>query len=212
MFYTTNFNINYKNLYAKIGSIYRTLLYLSKPDIYLFSMDNLKHKICAITGHRPKGFPWNYQDKNCGQHKEYLKSLEGVLSELIAEGFNYFISGGAIGADQDFAEIVLKIKKHYPHIRLEIAVPCPNQDIKWCESDKKRYRRILKKADFINILSTAYTSRCMQERNEYMADKCDLLLVVWNGQKSGGTYNTFIYAKGKNKPCRLVKITVGKPC
>ena len=171
-------------------------------------MDKSEHKICAVTGHRPKGFPWNYRDSECTQHKEYLKSLENAARELIDEGFDYFISGGAIGVDQDFAEIVLELKKYYPHIRLEIAVPCPDQDIKWRESDKKRYKRILKQADFVNILSTSYTPQCMQKRNEYMADKCDLLLVVWNGQKSGGTYNTFMYAKGKNKPYRLVKIII----
>lgn len=174
----------------------------------IISMDKSEHKICAVTGHRPKGFPWNYRDSDCTQHKEYLKNLESVVRELIDEGFDYFISGGAIGVDQDFAEIVLTLKKYYPHIRLEIAIPCPNQDIKWCESDKKRYKRILKQADFVNVLSNTYTQRCMQERNEYMADKCDLLLVVWNGQKCGGTYNTFMYAKGKNKPYKLVEITV----
>lgn len=41
-----------------------------------------------------------------------------------------------------------------------------------------------------------------------MADKCDLLLVVWNGQKCGETYKTFMYAKGRNKLYKLVEITV----
>ena len=167
-------------------------------------MDKSEHKICAVTGHRPKGFPWNYRDSGCTQHKEYLKSLENAVRGLIGEGFDYFISGGAIGVDQDFAEIVLKLKKHYPNILLEIAVPCPNQDIKWCENDKKRYKRILKQADFVNILSPTYTHICMQERNEYMADKCDLLLVVWNRQKCGGTYNTLVYAMSINKPYKLI--------
>lgn len=171
-------------------------------------MDKSKHKICAVTGHRPKGFPWNYRDSNCVHHKKYLKNLENTVRELIDDEFDYFISGGAIGADQDFAEIVLKLKKLYPHIRLEIAIPCTDQDLKWRENDKERYKLILKQADFVNILSTAYTPNCMQARNKYMADKCDLLLVVWNGQKCGGTYNTFIYAKGKNKPYKLVEITV----
>ena len=163
-------------------------------------------KICAVTGHRPKGFPWNYRDSDCIQHKKYLKSLENAVRELIEDGFNHFISGGAIGADQDFAEIVLKLKKHYFHIRLEVAVPCPDQGLKWRENDKERYKRILKQADFINILSTNYSPHCMQERNEYMVDKCDLLLVIWNGQKCGGTYNTLMYIKSQNKPYKLIPI------
>ena len=170
-------------------------------------MKQMGLKICALTGHRPKGFPWNYRDKDCKEQKEYLNTLEDTIIELIEkDGFNYFISGGAIGADQDFAEIVIKLKKCYPHIQLEIAVPCSNQDIKWNSSDKARYKQILNNADFVNILSTSYTQNCMQKRNEYMVDKSDFVIVVWNGEPTGGTYNTFNYLKEKrlyvNEPIR----------
>ena len=166
-------------------------------------------KICALTGHRPKGFPWNYRDKDSKEQKEYLKTLEDTIIELIEkDGFNYFISGVAIGADQDFAEIVINLKKCYPHIQLEIAVPCPNQDIKWSSSDKARYKRILENADFVNILSTSYSPICMQKRNEYMVDKSDFVIVVWNGNHTGGTYNTLCYTKNKNKPFKQIIITM----
>ena len=166
------------------------------------------NKICAVTGHRPKSFPWNYRDKNCIQRRVYLKNLESTVRGLIEhDGFDYFISGGAIGVDQDFAEIVINFKKRYPHIRLEIAVPCPNQNINWCDVDKKRYARILRHADFVNTVSPIYMPQCMQVRNEYMADKCDLMIVVWNGQEYGGTYNTFTYFKILNKPYKLIALS-----
>ena len=171
-------------------------------------MKQIKFKICALTGHRPKGFPWNYRDKDCKEQKEYLKMLEDTIIELIEkDGFNYFISGGAIGADQDFAEIVIKLKKRYPHIQLEIAVPCPNQDIKWNSSDKERYKRILNNADVINHISTSYSPICMQKRNEYMVDKSDFVIVVWNGKHTGGTYNTLCYIKLLNKPYEIINLT-----
>ena len=166
-------------------------------------------KICALTGHRPKGFPWDYRNKDCKKQKKYLKMLENTIIELIEkDGFNYFISGGAIGADQDFAEIVIELKKRYPHIQLEIAVPCSNQDIKWSSSDKAKYKRILKNADFVNILSTSYTPNCMQKRNEYMVDKSDFVIVVWNGKPIGGTYNTLNYLKQLNKPYIIISLTI----
>ena len=168
-----------------------------------------KHKICSLTGHRPKGFPWNYRDKDYKEQKEYLKTLEDTIIELIEkDGFNYFISGGAIGADQDFAEIVIKLKRRYPHIQLEIAVPCPNQDIKWIESDKERYQRIIKASDVVTIVSPSYTPRCMQVRNEYMTDKSDFVIVVWNGNPTGGTYNTLNYLKRLNKPYIIISLTI----
>lgn len=165
-------------------------------------------KICALTGHRPKGFPWNYRDKSCKEQKAYLNTLEDTIIELIEkDDFNYFISGGAIGADQDFAEVVIRLRKRYPHIQLEIAIPCPNQDIKWNSSDKERYTQILNNADFVNTLSTSYTPNCMQKRNEYMVDKSDFVIVVWNGETTGGTYNTLNYLKRLDKSYTVINLT-----
>jgi uncharacterized phage-like protein YoqJ len=43
----------------------------------------------------------------------------------------------------------------------------------------------------------------MQKRNEYMVDKCDKLLAVWNGT-TGGTHNCIKYAKSKGKEIILL--------
>lgn len=32
-------------------------------------------KTCCLTGHRPKGFPWDYVNKKCIEHKSYLALL-----------------------------------------------------------------------------------------------------------------------------------------
>lgn len=105
-----------------------------------------KHKICCVTGHRPGGFPWDYNDKTCPEHREYLQTMHTLLEKLITEqGFDFFVCGGAIGVDTDFAETVLCLKEKYPRIKLEIAVPCENQDLKWNVADKEKYRAIKKK-------------------------------------------------------------------
>ena len=111
-------------------------------------------KTCCLTGHRPKGFPWDYADKDCMEHKSYLALLREKVVELISKGYSHFISGGALGADSDFAEIVIDLRKSaYPDITLEIAVPCPNQDLKWRSEDKRRYKKIFKAADSVNVIS-----------------------------------------------------------
>ena len=154
-----------------------------------------KHKICCVTGHRPGGFPWDYNDKTCPEHKEYLQTMHTLLEKLITEqGFDFFVCGGAIGVDTDFAEAVLRLKEKYPHIKLEIAVPCENQDLKWNEADKEKYRDIKKKADMVTILSKQYTRFCMQKRNRYMVDKSDFAIAFWNSKtEKGGTYGTIKY-------------------
>ena len=164
-------------------------------------------KTCCLTGHRPKGFPWDYADKECIEHKSYLALLRKKVVELISEGYTRFISGGALGADSDFAEIVIDLRKSaYPDITLEVAVPCPNQNLKWCEEDKGRYKKICNAADFVNVISEKYTNFCMQKRNEYMVDQSDFVIVVWNGKKQGGTYQTFQYAQRKKKPFMIIDL------
>ena len=154
-------------------------------------------KTCCCTGHRPKGFPWFYGlDKK--PHKKYLKVLKEILEEKIEQGYGYFIAGGALGADSDFAETVLALKKRYRDIQLEIAVPCPNQDLKWTFEDKKRYQKILDKADKVTLVSDHYTRWCMHDRNRYMVDHSDCVVAIWNGEESGGTYNTICYAQKTN--------------
>lgn len=88
-------------------------------------MEN-KGLTCCVTGHRPKGFPWDYSDTECASHQEYLEAMACYVGEAIRKGgVVNFIAGGAIGADTDFAETVLEFRDHvYDHIRLEIAVPC----------------------------------------------------------------------------------------
>lgn len=167
-----------------------------------------KIKTCCVTGHRPNGFLWNYNDKNCEEHKKYLKTIFDKIRNLVEnEKCENFISGGALGVDMDFAEIVIVLRDHlYPQIKLEIAVPCAEQDIRWKFADKVRYNSICESADKITILSKNYTRFCMQKRNEYMVDKADLVLAIWNGKENGGTYNTIAYAKSQNKPIDIIQI------
>lgn len=164
-------------------------------------------KTCCVTGHRPQGFPWNYADSQCLAHKKYLKFLTNKISRLVNAGFAHFISGGAIGVDMDFANVVISLRdKMFPNIQLEVAIPCQRQDLKWQIADKERYHTILSNANKVTILSEHYTRFCMQKRNEYMVDNSDLVLAFWNDENSGGTYNTISYAKRKNKQLDIVHL------
>lgn len=133
--------------------------------------------------------------------------MTSQIENLIESGYTYFISGGAIGVDMDFAEAVLQAKKQHKDIVLEIAVPCRNQDMKWSRDDKKRYAEILNSADIVIVLSKSYTLFCMQKRNEYMVNKSDLVLALWNGEENGGTWNTINYAKRKGKQLLINKLS-----
>ena len=161
-------------------------------------------KTCCVTGNRPQKFPWKYGEGK--EHKKYLTNMERQIEELIESGYTYFISGGALGVDQDFAEAVLRAKQVHAGIELEIAVPCRNQTARWSEAERLRYLSILEHADQVEVLSEHFTRYCMLKRNEYMVDKSDLVLVYWNGEESGGTWYTMQYANRRMKTLTIIRL------
>ena len=162
-------------------------------------------KTCCCTGHRPKSFPFQY-GIDIQKHSAYLKALSQKIELAITDyGITTFISGMAIGVDLDFAETVLKLRYKYT-ITLECAIPCPNQTLKWNDTDKLRYETILKRADKINLISERYTPECMLKRNRYMVDKSELIIAVFNGIKRGGTWYTIEYARKTNTTIELIDL------
>lgn len=167
----------------------------------------MENKTCCLTGHRPKGFPWDYYNKNSKAQQLYLDTLRAAVVDLIENhGYNYFISGMALGADMDFAELCLNLKEQYPdrNIMVEGAVPFPGQADKFSKTDLDRYNRIIDRLDKVEVVCEKYVSFCFQKRNEYMVNHSDGVIAVWNGEEKGGTYNTIKYAKKAKKPIRYV--------
>ena len=144
---------------------------------------------CAFTGHRPKSFPWKYNeaDRECVLLKEVLAAQISALAE---QGATDFLSGMALGVDLWCAQIVLGLQEKYPTI-----LPCEGQEIKWAASAQAQYRAILKQASNVVYVSRKYTPDCMLERNRYMVDHASILLAVHNGTQRSGTGATVNYAR-----------------
>lgn len=155
-------------------------------------------KSCAFTGHRPQSLPFGFRetDERCLRLKERIK--QEVIKLIEEYGVTHFISGMALGVDTYSAEIVLALKKKYPNITLECAIPCENQCEKWEERDRDRYYHIAEQSDKETIVQRHYSADCMQKRNQYMVDHAEFLIAIWNGTPSG-TGKTVQYAKAQNK-------------
>lgn len=82
----------------------------------------MNKKVCCVTGHRPNNFPWNYKDKESASHQEYIEAMACYIDWYIQKhNVNYFICGGAIGVDTDFAEMIIEFRDNvYSEIQLEI--------------------------------------------------------------------------------------------
>ena len=147
-----------------------------------------KHR-CCFTGHRP--------DKMEFGEKEIKPLLEKAIDEAISKGFVTFITGMAMGTDIWAAEIVLDRRKKNDDIHLICALPHPGFENRRSFVEKKRFSKIIKNADLVKEINDHYFTGCYQVRNEWMVDRSNLVIAVFNGQKSG-TKNTVDYAKKKN--------------
>lgn len=151
-------------------------------------------RCCAFTGHRPRKFPWGYNeaDARCVALKE---TLTKEIAKLVDAGYTDFLSGMAEGADTWAALAVLALKKENPALRLHCILPCEGQAGGWPASARERYFSILVQADEVVYVSREYRDGCMLERNRYLVNHAAYLLAVYNGEWRGGTAMTVRYAR-----------------
>ena len=144
----------------------------------------------CVTGHRPKGLPGGYQGDPV-----FTQFMDDIVLNYYYSGYKTFISGGAIGTDQIFAEAVIKLKNRGIDVELIIAQPFPSQASKWPDQSQQRFAAICQRADLVfSVCNDPYSPSKMQIRNEWMVDNAITVLAFWNGKKSGGTWNCVNYA------------------
>jgi uncharacterized phage-like protein YoqJ len=169
-------------------------------------------KKCAFSGHRPKYFPWKYDETH--PHCVWLK--ERLRKEVIRagkDGYTYFIAGGAQGVDMWCAELVLDYKnKHQKEgIFLEIAAPFLNYEEFFPDQAKIRLYDILARADRQVVVSQQEDKNASvskyYERNQYMINSAQRLIAVYDQSSGagGGTKHTYEYAKKRNREIILIK-------
>lgn len=143
------------------------------------------HRVC-FSGHRP--------EKLLQPESVVKENLEREIKQAVTDGLNVFISGMARGVDIWAAEIVLKLRKKDPSIKLICASPFDGFEKSWNADWQKRYTTIMKEADLVRFICPGYSRPCFQIRNEWMVDHSARVIAVFNGEK-GGTKNTIDYAK-----------------
>ena len=151
-------------------------------------------KSCAITGHRPKSFPWKY-DENAPDCMLLKEVLTAQITALADSGVTGWLSGMAQGVDLWCAQIVLDLRKKNPALKLCCLLPHEGQADKWSDSARERYFSILQQADSVDYVSRQYYDGCMIDRNHRLVESAGLLLAVFNGVRRSGTGATINYAR-----------------
>ena len=162
--------------------------------------------VCCVTGHRPKSFPFRIAEDKDAEYFLYIDLLYNTVEKLIYEGYSHFITGMADGADIHFGQCVSYYKDDFEYIKLEAALPYPIRSAKNPTQYMDEREDLLLECDIKTEVSPCYFKGCMQKRNRYMVDKSDLVLAIWNGSHSGGTWNTIKYARSKNKEIRYIML------
>lgn len=145
---------------------------------------------CALTGHRALGINFD------------RTTLEQELKRLIKSGVDTFYCGMALGFDIIACQILLEMRKKYK-IRIVACIPCPEQDIRFNDEEKKAYRSAVADCDERVVISMTYTGDCMKKRNYYMVDNADFVYAYYNNNRRSGTYQTMNYAKKIGKKIYL---------
>ena len=148
----------------------------------------MRDKTCCFTGHR---------DIPTEIKHELFCFTEKVIEDSIRSGYRYFGTGGALGFDTIAALVVLKLKEHYPNIKLILVLPCLTQTQGWKKEDIEIYEDIKRQADKVVYTSQEYKRGCMHKRNRHLVDNSSLC-ICYLTKVDGGTFYTVNYAKGEN--------------
>lgn len=160
----------------------------------------MKQKTCCFTGHR---------DIPLGDYQLIFDKTEEIVERLIKKGYLYFGAGGALGFDTIAALAVLKLKEHYPDIRLILVLPCRFQTRGWASEDVKIYENIKEQADKFVYTSEEYTRGCMHKRNRHLVDNSSACIAYLTESK-GETAYTVDYAAKHGLTVRLLVICKGR--
>ena len=135
-------------------------------------------KTVCFTGHR------HISDD---QYSPLYEQLLHTAQKQIEQGATCFRTGGAVGFDTMAALAVLTLRKSFPHIRLELVLPCPSQTRGWSESDTVLYEQIKAQADNVRYVSTGYYTGVLQQRNRALVEGSDVCIAYLKSSHGGGT-------------------------
>ena len=111
-----------------------------------------------------------------------------LCKRLYAEGARHFICGMAEGFDLLAGEIVARLKKELPGIRLTAAVPFPQQPRSYPAEEKERYDAVTAASDEVVFVCGSYSPDCFHRRNDHMVERSGALICWFDGRPGGTAY------------------------
>lgn len=159
----------------------------------------------AIVGHRPDKLG-GYRADVSHLEAEVLRVVE-KLQELHPDAELVDLCGGAQGADQIGARVFFR--KNLPYLLIK---PFEGQEKRWPKKAQEKYGNLETHARETIVVSEVNDENygkvvsALYKRNQFMIDKADYVVAIWNGDKKGGTAHAIGYAHKHKKPTVIISI------
>ena len=149
--------------------------------------------IIALTGHREQRLGLS-SDVSLSEWKPIRNWIREQILQQLTKGQVEFMSGMASGSDRAAAYEVCKLKEEGFPITLTCVFPCKNYNTSDINNNYIRQN-----ADNIIELHEAFFKGCDNDRDQYMAEHCDIMLAIFDGNKNSGVWSTIKKATRNNK-------------
>lgn len=162
--------------------------------------------VVSFTGHRPdKITGWNAHPDRV--ERTLRTALAAEVERLaVEEGAHTFMSGMAPGVDLWAADEVLRLRQEGRiggDVRLVLAIPYPNFERSFGVCYRALYESVAARADEVVYVSRGYHHGCFTLRNNFLADRADVVVAYYEGV-DGGTRYTIRRAQKSGK--RVVNV------
>lgn len=180
---------------------------LKETTVQDFTCDRLH--TCCFTGHRSRDLPFGGDMRKQGM-KCLASSLQLLIVEAIADGYNTFISGMSDGIDLICAQLVLEVARsgQYGDIKLICALPYREQYSEIVTTlDKYKYTVIADACNEKVIISEKSDRDRYKKRNQFMVDNSSRVIgVIKDKQFGSGTLQTVNMAKRAGLEIKMISL------
>ena len=180
---------------------------MKEVSVQAFSCDRLH--TCCFTGHRSRDLPFGGDIRKQGM-KCLASSLQLLIVEAIADGYNTFISGMSDGVDLLCAQLVMELAKsgRYGDIKLICALPYKEQFAEIVTTaDKYKYSVVIDECDEKVIISDRTDRDRYKKRNSFMVENSSRIIGVMKEKPYGsGTLQTVNMAKRAGIEMKIISL------
>lgn len=176
-------------------------------DYELFwGSDCYRAQTVMVTGHRPQRLGGGNRNSTFrrGLREELRMRVRSCIDNL---GHTIFMSGGALGADQDFLQAALSVRQHTEQdIAVVAALPFVGFGSNWSDDDQDWLDLLLAQCHTYYVSGPGYAAWKLMARNQWMLARSSHVVAVWDGVETGGTWNTIRIAKEMGLSLDIIEV------